>query len=39
MSVEYDAIGGVKCDSVAVNRDFQGGRFLKKEDKGKKGTF
>ena len=30
---------GVECDSVAVNRDFQGGRFLKKEDKGKKGTF
>lgn len=39
MSVEYDAIGGVECDSVAVNRDFQGGLFLKKEDKGKKGTF
>lgn len=39
MSVEQEPIGGVECDSVAVNRDFQGGRFLKKEDKGKKGTF
>ena len=39
MSVEHDAIVGVKCDRGAVNRDFQGGLFLKKEDKGQKGTF
>lgn len=39
MSVEYDAIVGVKCDREAVNGNFRGGCFLKKEDKGKKGTF
>lgn len=39
MSVEHNAIVGVKCDRGAVNGNFRGGRFLKKEDKGKKGTF
>lgn len=39
MSVEHEPIGGVKCDSVAVNGNFRDGCFLKKEDKGKKGTF
>lgn len=39
MSVEHEPIGGVKCDRGAVNGNFRGGCFLKKEDKGKKGTF
>jgi hypothetical protein len=33
MSVEHDAIVGVKCDRGAVNGNFRGGCFLEKREK------
>lgn len=39
MPVEHDAIVGVKCDRGAVNGNFRGGCFLKKEKKGERGAF
>ena len=39
MSVEHDAIVGVKCDRGGVNRIFQGECFLKNQNKDEKGTF
>ena len=39
MSVEHDAIVGVKCDRGAVNGNSRGGCFLKKRIKAKKVRF